>query len=174
MHPSAYFARQPIESRRATYAAFFAQENRPQATTAFEAFFERIALMPEVVRANVYGADGTIIWSNHSQLVGHRFVHNEELQKALQGALVVKTGIAGKRRKAEHVLFDDQVRTFAESYIPIWNNERDTVIGVVEVYKVPMALFRAIAAGKRSSGAVLRGAPSCSTESCFGLYDAPR
>jgi two-component system sensor histidine kinase HydH len=38
---------------------------------------------------------------------------------------------------------------FAESYLPIWNNERHAVMGVVEVYKIPDALFHAIHQGHR-------------------------
>jgi two-component system sensor histidine kinase HydH len=135
--------------QEATFVDFFGREHRAQVQAVFEDFFQRLALMPEVVRANVYALDGTIIWSSYADLIGQRFTDNPELTRALSGELAIKTGIFEQHRKAEHVPFTNHVRYFAESYLPIWNNQRHAVIGVVEVYKIPDALFQAIAHGHR-------------------------
>ena len=83
---------------------------------------------------------------------------NPELIVALSGRLAIGSGTSGKPSKAEHV-FDNEVPFFAEMYIPIFfHNDRDRVIGAVEVYKdrvigavevykVPLSLFGAIKKG---------------------------
>jgi signal transduction histidine kinase len=149
MEPSTYFVDKPEQENNSSYAYWFTNKDTPQVTTAFEDFFQRIALMPEVVRANVYAHDQTILWSNNIHLVGQHFPYNPELQRALAGSLTVKASAVQQHRKAEHVEFGPEVRFFAESYIPIWNQTHDSVLGVVEVYKTPDALFQAIAFGRR-------------------------
>lgn len=114
--------------------------------TVFEDFFKRIATMPEVVRANVYARDGTVIWSNDDRFIGHQFNPDPHLQMALSGNLAINSGKSSKPLKAEHVL-DRDIPYFAEIYIPIWNQAKDQVAGVVKVYKMPATLFNAIARG---------------------------
>jgi signal transduction histidine kinase len=135
--------------QEAPFVDFFGREHQAPMKAVFEDFFQRLVLMPEVVRANVYAQDGTIIWSSHPDLIGHRFADNPELVRALTGKLAIKTGLVEQHRKAEHVPFTGNMRYFAESYLPIWNNERRAVMGVVEVYKIPDALFHAINQGQR-------------------------
>jgi two-component system, NtrC family, sensor histidine kinase HydH len=149
IHPSADVVDGHTRQPQATYADFFAREHDAQVRSAFEDFFKRIALMPEVVRANVYAPDGTIIWSSNASLLGQRFEDNPDLQQALAGTLATKTGTVEQPKKSEHMSFKENLQYFVESYIPIWNNTRERVIGVVEVYKVPTALFQAMARGNR-------------------------
>ena len=115
----------------------------------FENVFQQLARMPEVVRANVYAQDKKLVWSTSTQLIGKYFPDNPELETALRGGLAVKTGVAEHPHKAEHVQFKRDVYYFAENYIPIWSHQQDRVLGVVEVYKIPDALFTAIARGNR-------------------------
>lgn len=149
IHPSINFTDRQMLMRQATYVDFFAPENHDQVRDAFEDFFKRLALMPEVVRANVFAQDDTIIWSSHPHLIGQRFADNLDLQHALTGTLAIKTGTVEHPQKAEHLAFQEHLQYFVESYIPIWNSPHEQVIGVVEVYKVPHALFQAIAQGNR-------------------------
>ncbi len=129
-------------------AAYFEKETLEENKSAFEEFFKKIATMPEVVRANVYAPEGTILWSNDRRFIGQRFMPNSELEMALTGRLAVKSGASGKSEKPEHI-FDEEVPLFAEIYIPIWNQSKDKVVGVVEVYKVPTTLSEAIKTGNR-------------------------
>lgn len=128
--------------------SYFETSDLRRASGVFEDFFNKIATMPEVARANVYRSDGTVIWSDDPTLIGHRFMPNPELMLAISGKLAVSSGTSGKSSKAEHV-FDQAVPYFAEIYIPIWNDGKDKVVGAVEVYKIPLTLLHAIEAGNR-------------------------
>jgi hypothetical protein len=78
-----------------------------QVRSSFDSFLKRLPQLPEVARANVYGRDRSIIWSNVSAFVGHRFDNNPELEKAFAGELAVESGTVGARNdKSEHVAFD--------------------------------------------------------------------
>ncbi|MCG3111032.1 MAG: ATP-binding protein [Candidatus Manganitrophus sp. SB1] len=128
--------------------SYFETDDPGKTKTVFEAFFKQIATMPEVVRANVYNSNGSILWSDDDRFIGHRFSPNPQLETALSGKLAVTSGTSGKSSKPEHV-FDQEVPFFAEIYIPIWNIRENKVVGVVEVYKVPLTLFHAIKQGNR-------------------------
>lgn len=119
-----------------------ADESRP----LYEAIFKELSHIPEVARANVYDTHGTVIWSDEARLIGHNFMPNPEIKIALSGKLAFTSGKSGKPEKGEHVL-DAEVPFFSETYIPIWNEKRDEVIGVFEVYKEPIILLEAIEKG---------------------------
>ena len=46
--------------------------------------FTHLAEMPDVIRTNVYAADGTVLWSSDAELIGRRFAENDELKEALR------------------------------------------------------------------------------------------
>lgn len=114
-------------------------------------FFTHVANMPDVVRANIYGSDKSVLWSSAPELIGDHFEHNLELDAALEGELVYETNIIGDTVKEEHMFLgkDIQGLRFIETYIPIWNKDRSAVVGVAELYKVPRALHRSIVEGQR-------------------------
>jgi signal transduction histidine kinase len=119
----------------------------------FSNTIEHLSNMRDVLRANVYGADRTVLWSTDPKLVGQRFGENDELDEALMGKLVVHAGrIASSREKDEHVGLDPSIRFFVESYIPIVRPADGRAIGVVELYKAPLALTEAIQEGQRQVG----------------------
>ena len=113
--------------------------------------FQHLARMPDVVGANVYWRNKTVLWSSDPSMVGRELPDNPELDEALGGELVVHSGKvgSGKPQKAEHAHLAERTRHYVESYIPVWDEARGTTIGVVEVYRVPDALFDAIHAGQR-------------------------
>ena len=51
--------------------------------------FQHLAHMPDVLRANLYDRERTVLWSSDTALIGRRFGSNEELDKALRGSVVV-------------------------------------------------------------------------------------
>jgi signal transduction histidine kinase len=109
-----------------------------------------IAKIPDVVRANVYTPNRSIVWSTDKALIGKRFEFNPELQRALAGQLMFELVSWGERHhKEEYDFFADDVTDFVEIYMPIWNVTRTAIVGVAEVYKVPRALFRAMEKGKQ-------------------------
>lgn len=125
----------------------------PSATAreALEPFFNHVGHLPGVVRANVFAADGTVLWSSNPDLIGQRFERNPELDRALRGDLVIESGSVEAHRKAEHVALDTVARQgrFVEAYLPVFDEPRRRVVGVVEIYRLPDGLFRAIDAGVR-------------------------
>lgn len=113
-------------------------------------FFNHIAAMPDVMRANVYAPDGTMMWSSRPELIGKRFERNDELARALGGALAIHRGhvVNAGAGKPEHVLFGRQ-QEVVEYYFPVRGLRDRRVVGVVELYMAPRALWEAIAAGNR-------------------------
>jgi two-component system, NtrC family, sensor histidine kinase HydH len=114
-------------------------------------FLEHIARMPDTLRTNVYSTDRTLIWSSDPQLMGKKFDFNPELDEALAGETAVEADILEQRRfsKPEHVFLIGASKDFVENYLPIWDAGRHQVVGVIEVYKEPKALFAAIYKGLR-------------------------
>jgi signal transduction histidine kinase len=124
---------------------------RPVNEASLVEFFERIGNLPEVLRVNVYGQDKTLLWSTEKRLVGQRFDRNEELDEALTGVVAVESGITGREEnpKQEHKFLNDDPVPFVETYIPIRHPATQQVIGAIELYRIPRALFETIAAGRR-------------------------
>jgi two-component system sensor histidine kinase HydH len=118
-----------------------------------DAYVYHIANLPDVIRANLYAPDRSVTWSSDPRLIGQRFHDNDELDKALRGEIVVKAGrVAADETKPEHVGLPEQAAPsesgrFVEAYLPIRDEKRTTIVGVVELYKLPRALFDAIDEG---------------------------
>ncbi len=111
-------------------------------------FFDHITRLPDVLRANIYNKSRTIVWSNEKELIGRRFGDNDELEQALSGRLVVQHKQLKKAHKAEYRFFPDDTTQFLENYIPIWNENNTEVVGVAELYKRPVSLFRSLEQGR--------------------------
>lgn len=113
----------------------------------FVEFLAHLGSLPGVLRTNVYGVGHQVLWSTDPQLIGKTFRDNDELDRAFAGELVYKTGtIGGADGKAEHALLGAQGARFVENYLPVWADApRDRkVIGVIEVYRTPVTLWRTI------------------------------
>jgi signal transduction histidine kinase len=123
-------------------------------------FFRHMASMPDVVRANVYAGDKTLVWSSDPQLAtGRKYGNNPELDEALEGHLETETGIVGapENAKDEHRALGRQRMRFVETYVPL-RASTGAVIGVAEVYRVPDALSRTIDAANRLTWMIAIGA----------------
>jgi two-component system sensor histidine kinase HydH len=107
---------------------------------------EHLSSMTEPVRANAFDATGRVVWSTDSALIGRLDADNEELKEALAGDLVVHSGALGSsREKQEHAGLSQQTHYYVESYIPVLGaGSPQQVIGVIELYKVPVQLSAAI------------------------------
>ena len=128
------------------FAGHFSGATDPARRAVLEDSFKRIAQIPDVLRANVFLADGTVILSTDPRLAGRSLGRNDELDGALTGRLVFNSGVV---RKQEHVgielPFSGKGRAyFVEIYVPIQNGDPRRVVGVVELYKTPDALSEAI------------------------------
>lgn len=129
-------------------AAYFHGSDEPNDRAQLEKLFRYITLMPDVLRANVYRQDQTVIWSSDAELIGRRFGDNPDLTQALTGRLAFHRERRGDDHKTEHAVLPAHVEDFLESYVPIWDQQRRRVLGVVEIYKAPTALFRALRQGQ--------------------------
>jgi signal transduction histidine kinase len=132
-----------------------------QSTLALESFFTQVALMPDVVRTNVYGSNRSVLWSSTPALIGKQYKKNAELDAALKGDLIFQSGVIGVNDKTEHSHFDETMRDlrFIETYIPVWNQEHNEIVGVVELYRFPRMLHQSIIEGQRFiwTGALIGG-----------------
>jgi signal transduction histidine kinase len=123
--------------------------------------FSHLAQMPGVLRANVYDRERRILWSSERELIGQQFGANSELDDALGGKLVVH----GKRYdndgsgKAEHKHLVREANFFVEIYLPVRDESGQQVLGAMEFYKNPVALFNALQQLNRyiALGAALAG-----------------
>lgn len=138
-------------------AAFLSHPDDPALRERFLRSMAHLASLSEPVRANAYRTDGTVAWSTDSALIGRRYPANEELDQALTGELVVHSGRVGPGdlAKAEHVGLHASTTWFVESYMPIFDPGSKKVVGVMELYKVPVQLNDAI------RGALLRLWAAC-------------
>lgn len=129
---------------------WFLDPGAPDARGPLDSFFNHVAEMPGVVRANVYQRDGTVLWSSDPAMTGQRFPDNHELDAAFGGRILVEYGTLAAD-KPEHVALGTATggSRFMEAYLPVWNADRTGVVGVVEIYRLPEALFRAVDEGVR-------------------------
>ncbi len=143
-----HFVQNIVVTEEAT--AYF-QEGRSADQEVLARHFRHLVEMRDVLRTNAHRRDRTILWSSQPSLIGQRFETNPELDAALAGNLVFESGVVrpGEPEKPEHQQLETQTQHYVETYIPIWDADHREVIGAVEIYKVPQALFEAIAAGQR-------------------------
>jgi two-component system sensor histidine kinase HydH len=80
---------------------------------------------------------------------GEKYGDNPELTEALKGHLEIESGEVGVKAgaKAEHFNLGRSHMRFVELYIPMRDAGTNSVIGVIEVYRIPTALSQAIDAG---------------------------
>ena len=128
--------------------AYFDGSTSAEDKREIEEFFNHVIGIPDVFRATVFDADYKIIWSNDRALIGRRFSDNDELELAYRGVSIFNKGEAGEQEKLEHDFLPDDVEQFVESYIPVWDQNQERVIGVVELYKSPTALFETLRRGR--------------------------
>ena len=154
---STQFLNSLVQAEKVT-SYFYGDVQNPNAPE-MEEFFGHVAILPDVVGANVYGADGTILWSSDPSMIGRRFQGNEDLAAAMRGELKPEIGYVAGRDKGEFVKFPEGLEIFIEGYLPIWSDDNQYVVGAVEVYKSPAQLIATIRKGNMLvwTGAALGG-----------------
>lgn len=127
-----------------TATSYFYGDNINPNAPEMEEFFRHVATLPDVLRANVYGYDRSILWSSNPTLIGKRFDDNDELEAAFRDEAHAEIELVRRGEKAEHATFPPDVKVFIENYLPIWSEDGSRVVGAVEVYKSPEKLLHAI------------------------------
>ena len=91
-----------------------------------------------------------MLWSTDKGIVGRRFRDNVELNAAAAGTPRFALGVVGRDEKTEHADLPELGRPFVENYIPMFRGGQigSEVLGVMEVYRSPQALFDTIRAGR--------------------------
>jgi signal transduction histidine kinase len=151
MDARAYLSEPPEAEHVPTYSDFFRQTEPKRINAIFSDLSKRLFLPRfDIVRISVYAPDGMRIWATQPKQVGIRWLGNAKLVRALNGTLAVdRDVIIYGLADVEQARITSQTPVFAEMYMPIWNPARDTVVGVVEVYKDSESLFGTIAQGQR-------------------------
>lgn len=123
---------------------YFLTEENFEDRHEVDEFLLHIISMPDVFRVVAYNAELKILFANNPKLIGKTFTDNDELERALTGVSLYEEAEMDDHHKAEHETIPDGVSRFIESYIPIWDRRHENVIGVLEIYKSPRALYQAI------------------------------
>lgn len=90
---------------------------------------EGLLNIPGIFRLKVWNTDGTILWSDHAELIGKNFAQNHHFQVASNGKVAYNNeGF----RKAENQTEQNE-RIVVEVYLPVYDGGR--VIGVIELYE---------------------------------------
>ena len=130
-------------------------------------FAKHIVSMPGMLRVNIHAPTHRVLWSTEQQIIGKTFGVNDELDEAFRGRRVTEIGTLPDSSKPEHVALG-QSGHFIEAYIPVRaNGGRGPVLGVVEFYKLPLALDATIRNGRR---AVWVGAALAALTMFLSLY----
>lgn len=123
-------------------------------------FFRDVLSLGGVYRIKVWGADGTILWSDKTELVGLSFPEDEHFLEAAAGR--VSYELEELQPNAENAT-EQRAGNVLEIYTPIFR--RGKCIGVFELYESDRALFLQIAHSTRyiwgwvfAAGAILYAA----------------
>lgn len=131
-------------------APYFSRESAARLPAPLEDTLRHFGEMPDVLRANVYTVDRSVIWSTDPALVGRKFSENDELDDALAGKLVYKSGRVSKEEHRAATTGQSSSGFFVEIYVPVRDPGGGHVVGAVELYKTPDALFQAIRDGQEA------------------------
>jgi len=112
----------------------------------FRDFYKKTVMMPEIVRVKIYDTTATVVWSDHSLLIGRQFLDNPHFLGALAGHTMVNLEIGAG--KGESSYEREEFPELVEVYVPIVFPESTEVVGVVEAYKAPTTVFANIRQGQ--------------------------
>lgn len=150
---------------------YLANPSDAEARERFRGSVVHLANMRDVLRTNIYGRDQKVLWSSTPGLIGRQFDENDELDEALRGDMVVHAGRISPdaRAKQEHEGLSEAASYFVETYIPVKDRDGQSVVGVIELYKVPVSLTESIQKAQMQVGAAALGGALLLYLSLFGL-----
>jgi signal transduction histidine kinase len=112
---------------------------------AIEQHLERSLTDGRIVKINIWNADGRVLYSTDSTLIGKRFDTDEELRDALSGRITMDlSNLSKEENQGERGRFSQLM----EIYAPI-RLGGDRVVGAYEVYREAEELTRTIAVMQR-------------------------
>ncbi len=98
----------------------------------------------QVVRFMVYDTDGWVLWSDDASLTAHHFGENTKVAAALRGETIAEIGYPGE--EGHHSTLRGFPR-LEEVYVPVHYQSNGPIVGVIELYRAPAALFAVLDQG---------------------------
>src|SRR6266516_4571088 len=92
----------------------------------------------QVVRFMVYDADGRVLWSDDASLADRHFGENAKVAAALRGETIAELSQPGA--EGHHSTLRGFPR-LEEVYAPVRYRPNGPIVGVIELYRTPAALF---------------------------------
>src|SRR5438128_1378271 len=111
---------------------------RSGAAPAGAARLREFARSEQVVRFMVYDADGWVLWSDDASLTDHHFGENTKVAAALRGETIAEISQPGA--EGHHPTLRGFPR-LEEVYTPVRYQSNGPIVGVIELYRAPAALF---------------------------------
>ncbi|MHC8394166.1 sensor histidine kinase [Pseudomonas sp. LB3P93] len=111
-------------------------------------FLDHVEHLPDILLANVYALDRTVVWSTNPELIGVRIEDDDELDESFEMKEAVSTSYHEiDDERPEQKLLREPDYLFIENYIPMFNADKSKVIAMVEIYKEPVDLVERIQRG---------------------------
>ncbi|RAS21621.1 MULTISPECIES: sensor histidine kinase [unclassified Pseudomonas] len=105
-------------------------------------FLDHIAHLPDMLLANIYAPDHTVIWSTNPALMGKLIEVDDDLDRAFEYKMRVSASYHNfEQARAERKFVTPPEQLFIENYIPLFDADGNTVTAMVEIYKEPHDLI---------------------------------
>ncbi|GAW30520.1 HD-GYP domain-containing protein [Carboxydocella sp. JDF658] len=108
---------------------------------------ENITNEEDMKLVKIWNAQGLIIYSNKTDLIGQRFPMESDLKTALAGKTVAE--IASMEKPENQIDELDPSRRYIEVYVPIRDKASGQTLGVFEVYREADNIYEYIANGQK-------------------------
>jgi PAS domain S-box-containing protein len=120
-------------------ASFFASQSGAAPANAER--LREFARVEQVLRFMVYGSDGRVLWSDDSSLIDHHYGENAKVAAALRGETIAEISRPGE--EGHHSTLRGFPRD-EEIYTPVRYQSNGPIVGVIELYRAPAALFAVV------------------------------
>ncbi|PSS58516.1 ATP-binding protein [Pseudomonas sp. BBP2017] len=111
-------------------------------------FLDHIAHLPDMLLANIYAPDRTVIWSSNPALVGRMIESDDDLDHAFENKVRVSASYHNvDQARSEQKFITPPESLFIENYIPLFDADGENVTAMVEIYKEPHDLIARIEHG---------------------------
>jgi len=105
-------------------------------------FLDHIAHLPDMLLANIYAPDRTVIWSSNPSLTGKSIESDDDLEQAFEYKMQVSASYHDfNDARSEQKFVTPPQQLFIENYIPLFDADGDRVAAMVEIYKEPHDLI---------------------------------
>ncbi|MCG8295160.1 sensor histidine kinase [Pseudomonas entomophila] len=105
-------------------------------------FLDHIAHLPDMLLANIYSPDRTVIWSSNPALIGKLIQADDDLDQAFEYKMRVSASYHDfDQVRSEQKFITPPEKLFIENYIPLFDADGEQVTAMVEIYKEPHDLI---------------------------------